>query len=98
MDADDGDTLTLRYESLRGGVVHPAAHAQDLRGLALLLRQGTAAWMRWAHAPSSRATCATSNADTVPRAPNAPWPLGIDPLLVHIVTAMALAHAKEVCA
>jgi hypothetical protein len=97
MDSNDGDTITPRYESLRDSVAHPTAGAQDLRGLAVLLRQGTAAWMHWARAPSRGAICVPADADTMPRAPKAPWPEGIDPLLVHIVTAMALAHAKEAC-
>lgn len=85
------DPITTRYEALRAGVVQADRNGADLRGLALLMRQGTAAWMRWAGTPA-----ATVVVGPRPQVRAAPWPEGIDPALVHIVAAMALAHVTEV--
>lgn len=85
------DLLTPRYEVLRAGVVRADRNGADLRGLALLMRQGTAAWMHWV-GTAEAIVAATPRPQ--PRAPT--WPEGIDPALVHIVAAMALAHVREV--
>jgi hypothetical protein len=84
------DPLTPRYEALRAGVVQAERNGVDLRGLAFLMRQGTAAWMRWAGTAEAPVTAAPRPPVSVPA-----WPEGIDPALVHIVAAMALAHVRE---
>jgi hypothetical protein len=70
---------------------------QDIRGAALLMRQGMAAWMRCigaqcAHAASG-STTNTLTPSCVPGRPSA-----VEQMLVNIVAAMALVHAKEVFA
>jgi hypothetical protein len=91
----DGHTLAQRYETLRHLVMEPDALSQDLCGAALLRRQGVAAWMRCvgaqcAHA-ASPSTTTTLTPSCVPGRPPA-----IEQMLVNIVVAMALVHAKEV--
>ncbi len=81
-----GDALIHCYEALRNSVGHADRGGLDLRGLALLMRQGIAVWMR-----------SVGTVAVVPRPQTAApvRPEGIDPGLVHIVAAMALAHLKE---
>lgn len=77
----------------------PSACGQDVRGLALFVRRGMAAWMRGVAepcvrtapgpAPSDAASAASRN---VTRAP------GVEQMLVNIVAAMALASTMEVLA
>ena len=77
--------------------MQPVAHNQDLRGVALLMHQGMAAWMRCVGKPDGNATScntATTPAEAcVPRQSSA-----IEQMLVNIVAAMALVHAREVFA
>ena len=66
---------------------------QDLRGAALLMRRGMAAWMRCAGAPCAASSRSTTNTLTPSCGPG--LPSAIEQMLVHIVAAMALVHAKE---
>ena len=95
--AIDGQALVRRYETLRNGVVQSIADSQDVRGVALLMRQGMAAWMRCVgdsgSNAASRSTTAAPAASCVPGHSSA-----IEQMLVNIVAAMALAHAREVFA
>jgi hypothetical protein len=96
----DGHALAQRYEALRRDVVNPSACSQDVRGLALLVRRGMAAWMRCVAEPCVRAesaSAASSGLATATSRSEARAP-GIDQRLVNIVAAMALANATEVFA
>jgi hypothetical protein len=79
---------------MRYGVVQPVAHSQDVRGVALLMRQGMVAWMRCVSDSDSNATsCNTTStpaAACVPKQSSA-----IESMLVNIVAAMAMVHARE---
>ncbi len=62
-------------------------------GLAVLLRQGVAAWMEaWSGIPAA----------PVPRLPADerpnPWPDSMNTELVHLLASMALEHIQEVVA
>ena len=88
--------MAQRYETLRHGVMNSDTQCQDIRGAALLMRQGMAAWMRCvgaqcAHAPSR-------SASTLAPSCTLGCPPAIEQMLVNIVTAMALVYAKEVFA
>jgi hypothetical protein len=73
------------------------ATSQDIRGVALLMRQGMAAWMRCIGAPCAHAASrSTTTALTSPCVPGRSS--AIEQMLVNIVAAMALVHAKEVFA
>lgn len=81
--------------------MQPDTLNQNLRGAALLMRQGTAAWMRWVIRPSGHSASPSTPAPaTIPTTePSvAPRPSAIEQMLVNIVAAMALVHAKEVSA
>ncbi len=71
--------------------MQPEAPDQDVRGVALLMRQGMAAWMRRggdsAPRPPARAT-----AQVIARA--AQRPSAIEQMLVNIVAAMALCNVQ----
>jgi len=91
--------LAQRYEALRRNVMEPGAGSQDVRSLALLVRKGMAAWMRCVGEPGVRVASNTASRDSTTttscaevRAP------GIEQMLVNIMAAMTLAHAKEVFA
>ena len=95
----DGHLLAQRYEALRRDVMEPGAGGQDVRGLALLVRNGMAAWMRCVGEPDARTAsatpsrdCTTSTSCAEVRAP------GIEQMLINIMAAMTLAHVKEVFA
>lgn len=92
----DGHTLVYHYEAMRRGVVEPGAANQDVRGLAILLRKGLAAWMRCVGTPiAHRASVAESCVSASPRPCAKVGVSGIEQKLVNIVAAMALAHAGE---
>jgi hypothetical protein len=76
--------------------MEPDTLSQDLRGTALLMRQGMAAWMRCVGAQCAHA--ASSRTATTTLAPSCALgrPPAIEQMLVNIVAAMALVHAKEV--
>ncbi len=82
--------FTMRYEALREHVI--ARHPDVVRhGIALLLRQGMAAWMR-----ACREMAPTP--DTVPAANTVPSscsvPDGATTEIVHVLAAMALLHME----
>ena len=86
----DGHALAERYETMRRDVLEDRRHG--VRGLALLMCQGMAGWMKCAaeipaHIPS-RAVLSSE----------ARLPPGIEQDVVDIVAAMALATAPEVVA
>jgi hypothetical protein len=89
--------LAQRYEALRRDVVEPGAGSQDVRGLALLVRKGMAAWMRCVDEPGARTASASPDSPTTTSCTGV-RSLGIEQMLVNIVAAMTLAHAKEVFA
>ncbi len=86
----DGHALAHRYETLRRGVMQPDAPRQDLRGVALLMRQGLAAWMRSVGEPAPHA-CAHGAAHTATLQCSST----IEQMLVNIVAAMALSNVVE---
>jgi hypothetical protein len=70
--------------------MHPQALRQDLRGVALLMRQGLAAWMRCVGELQPH-VCAhgAAHAASLQRSST------IDQMLVNIVAAMALSNVVE---
>jgi hypothetical protein len=85
----DGHALVARYEALRQDVVDAKTCHHTVRGLALFMRRGMAAWMKSAgEEPVRRA--AIPAASSVPRMPE-----GMERSLIDIVAAMALATALE---
>ena len=80
-----------RYEELRRHALHPH-HAQVARdGLAVLLRQGVAAWVEaWSRLPASAARAAQDERE------RPPLPDGACAEVVHVLAAMALGHIAEV--
>jgi len=85
----DGHALAARYEALRQDLVESGGRRYTMRGLALLMRKGVAAWMTSVEEEpvGDAATPATSCAMRMPE--------GIKRNLVDIVTSMALATALE---
>jgi len=84
----DGHALAARYEALRQDLVESGGRRYTMRGLALLMRKGVAAWMTSVgEEPGDAAAPATSCAMRMPE--------GIKRNLVDIVTSMALATALE---
>lgn len=89
----DGHALAERYEALRHSVVELSGRGQTMmRGRALLMLKGMAAWMKCVHEVSmpSPPPAAPSNGLRLP--------VGIEQNLVDIVATMALATALEVIA
>lgn len=75
---------------------------QDVRGLALLVRKGMAAWMRGLSQPRARAAEGSSQREppavvSSAAAPPARPAVGIERMLVNILAAMTRAHVTEVC-
>ena len=75
---------------------------QDVRGLALLVRKGMAAWMRGLSQPCARAAegspqCEPPALVSSAAAPPARRAAGIERMLVNILAAMTRAHVTEVC-
>jgi hypothetical protein len=70
------------------------AQQRDVSSMALLMRRGTAVWMRTVSdagaAVAAHGTTASSATSGVPRCASS-----IEQLLVNIVAAMALVHAQE---
>jgi hypothetical protein len=85
----DDQALTARYETLRQDVVAAGSCRHTVRGLALFMRYGMAAWMKnLGDDPVCRvAVSAASPALRIPE--------GIERKLVDIVASMALATALE---
>lgn len=71
--------------------------SHDIRGLALLVRRGMAAWMRCVAEASVRTASASNGFATATSRSETRAP-GIEQRLVNIVAAMALANAMEVLA
>jgi hypothetical protein len=75
---------------------------QDVRGLALLVRKGMAAWMRGLSQPRARAAEGSPQREppavvSSAAAPPARPAVGIERMLVNILAAMTRAHVTEVC-
>jgi hypothetical protein len=83
---------TRRYEQLREQVLAgDSSIATDCRGLALLIRQGMAAWMRAWHDPLCWcAASATLGAEVLPMSLTETWQQEATRLLVN----MALSHLR----
>jgi hypothetical protein len=85
----DGHALVARYEALRQDVVGSIICHHTVRGLALFMRKGMAAWMKSvAEEPLRRASIPATS--SVPRMPS-----NMERSLIDIVAAMALATALE---
>jgi hypothetical protein len=96
----DSHELAQRYEALRRDVVQPCINAsQDVRGLALLVLKGMAAWMHaLSQPPCSRPAAGRSGCDaSVSKRTDAAAPIdraaGIEQMLVNILAAMTQANA-----
>lgn len=87
----DGHMLAEHYEALRREAVSAGEHHTSVRGLALLMRRGVAAWMKCV---SEIPAYAVSPA-TAPAVMKLPGTLGQS--LIDIMATMAFATAMEVC-
>jgi hypothetical protein len=84
---------TRRYEQLREQVLAgDSLIATDGRGLALLIRQGMAAWMRAWHDPFSCGRVVELEAESRPINPPDSWQQEATRLLVNMV----LSHLKAI--
>jgi len=82
---------TARYEALRCHALgpHRALAARD--GLAVLLRQGLAAWMEaWSRLPAPEVPAGRDGRE------RPPLPNGTSAEVVRVLAAMALGHIQEV--
>lgn len=79
----DGHALTAQYEALRQDVVAKDGCRRVVRGLALLMRKGMAAWMRGIEEEPPPVAAQVAPAERLPE--------GIERDLIDIVAAMALA-------
>jgi hypothetical protein len=85
----DGHALVARYEALRQDVVGSSSCHHTVRGLALFMRKGMAAWMKNVEdEPLCHAAIPATS--SVPR-----MPASMEQSLIDIVAAMALATALE---
>lgn len=85
----EGHAMVQHYESLRKDVVDFDAHTHAVRGLALLMRQGMAIWMKGVSE-------ALVPAPAVARSqPERSLPVGIEQSLVDILATMTLATTAE---
>jgi hypothetical protein len=83
----DGRNLAACYEALREHVLGSAVCRHTVRGLALLIREGMAAWIESvAHEPMR-------DGETAPRP--VPIPEGIERNLIDIVANMAFVAVLE---
>src|SRR5438105_3819828 len=85
-----GQALVEHYEALRNDALGRDSQRICIRGLALFMRQGMAAWMRSigeqpAHVPHREA-----------RDKEVPLPMGVEQSVVDILAAMAWATTGEV--
>jgi len=84
----DGHALAESYEALRQDVLEGGGGSRALRGRALLMFKGMAAWMKgMAEVPVRTRVPAAGNAMRLP--------VGIEQNLVAIVATMAFATALE---
>jgi hypothetical protein len=86
----DGHMLAEHYEALRREAVDAGEDHANVRGIALLMRRGVAAWMKCV---SEIRTYAVSPA-TAPAVMKLPGTLGQN--LINIMATMAFATAMEV--
>ena len=84
--------MAEQYEALRKDVLDFDGHTHAVRGLALLVRQGMAVWMRGV------SEIRVSTPESTQRATARPLPIGIEQSLVDILATMTLATAVEVSA
>ncbi len=84
--------MAEQYEALRRDVLDADGYTHAVRGLALLMRQGMAVWMR---GMSETRVSATASTQCVAERP---LPVGIEQSLVDILATMTLATAAEVIA
>jgi hypothetical protein len=87
----DGHLLAEHYEALRREAVDAREYHASVRGVALLIRRGMAAWMKCMHDISAPALSPAAS----PVAANLPSTL--EQNLIDILATMALATAMEVC-
>jgi hypothetical protein len=87
--AAQGHAMVEHYESLRKDVVDFDGHTHAVRGLALLMRQGMAIWMKgMSEALMPAPALARSQ-------PQRSLPVGIEQSLVDILATMTLATTSE---
>jgi hypothetical protein len=87
----DGHMLAEHYEALRREAMGAGEYHASVRGLALLMRRGVAAWMKCvSEIPSYAVSPATT-----PAVMKLPGTLGQN--LIEIMATMAFATAMEVC-
>jgi hypothetical protein len=84
--------MAEQYEALRRDVLGFHGNSHAVRGLALLMRQGMAVWMRGVSETRVSTPAATRGAT------ERPSPVGIEQSLVDILATMTLATAVEVIA
>jgi hypothetical protein len=84
--------MAEQYEALRRDVLDFDGHTHAVRGLALLVRQGMAVWMRGVSETRVSTPASTQ------RATARPLPISIEQSLVDILATMTLATAAEVIA
>ena len=85
----DSRSLTASYEALRAHELGMADCCHPLRGLALFMREGMAAWMmNVAEKPSRDSVVAPATSRTIP------IPEGIERTLINIMANMALGVAR----
>jgi len=85
--------LTAGYEAVRDHAIE--CRSDGVRhGIALLLRQGVAAWLQVACETTTTATPDTAPAVPSPR--SCALPAGASAEVVHVLAAMALHHVEEV--
>lgn len=70
--------------------MQPEAPSQDVRGVALLMRRGMAAWMRCVGEPGPRAPACSATSSPAGQRPST-----IQQMLVNIVAAMALPNVAQ---
>jgi hypothetical protein len=85
----DGHVLAERYEVLRREIVEADQHHGGVRGVALLMRKGMAAWMK------SVAEVPVRAASTVVAPPVTQLPHTLEQRLIDIVATMAFTSARE---
>jgi hypothetical protein len=89
--AADGHRLAEHYEALRREAVGAGESYASVRGLALLMRRGVAAWMKCVNEIPTYAVTPV----TAPAVMKLPDVLGQN--LIDIMATMAFATAMEVC-
>lgn len=91
MAASSASEHHARYERLRNHALGSPRAGLARDGLAVFLRQGTAAWLDTCSELPSPAALATQNEHQT-----SPLPEGTNAELVHVLAAMAMEHFQEV--